>query len=117
MSFNALLPSAKIAVFTQDNQTKDVMASLDGDWRFARVEFDIQIGDVETATTHYESERSPDLLIIQTKDIGEGFLAQLEKLAERFSLDPSDNRSIVRKATEAIQAHYQNREQKKDSEK
>lgn len=83
MSFNALLPSAKIAVFTQDNQTKDVMASLGGDWRFARVAFDIQIGDVETATAHYESERSPDLLIIQTKDIGEGFLAQLEKLAER----------------------------------
>jgi len=62
MSFNALLPSAKIAVFTQDNQTKDVMASLDGDWRFARVDFDIQIGDVETATAHYENEHSPDLL-------------------------------------------------------
>ena len=39
---------------------------------------------------------------------------ELEALAERFALDPNDRRALVRRATQAVHAHYQ--DPNKDSE-
>jgi pilus assembly protein CpaE len=78
---SVLLPSAGIAVFSRDQETTDTVKSLEKDWRFARVRVEAIEGDVETAIDVYAGASSPDLVVVQTDDINEGFAERLEKLA------------------------------------
>lgn len=80
-AFNTLLPAARVSLFALDQDLKEVVQSLSEDWRFARVTFDIRDGDVETATNLYQKHESPNLMIVQTAEIGEGFTDKLEVLA------------------------------------
>lgn len=78
---NILLPKARIAVFSDDDDTLSSVQGLQDDWRFARVEFTVVQGDVEKAIATYQSQSSPDLLIIQTEDINDGFTERLGDLS------------------------------------
>ena len=78
---NVLLPSARVALFVRDKEMREAAALLKDDWRFARVSFDIQDGDVASATEVFRVKESPNLLIVETEEIGEGFTDRLEVLA------------------------------------
>ncbi len=77
---SVLLPEARIALFTKDEETKNVYLSLADDWRFARVELTCYEGDIDAATAHYGAEQSPDLVIVQTDTIDGDFIGRLEAL-------------------------------------
>src|SRR5687768_9939673 len=76
-----LLPGSTVALFTKDTATKDAFPALSQDWRFARVTLHVTSGDVETAIAAYNNEKTPDLVIVQTDNIDDGFSQRLETLA------------------------------------
>lgn len=78
---NILLPKARIAVFSEDDDTLSSVQGLQADWRFARVEILVVRGGVENAITTYQGQASPDLMIIQTEDINDGFTDRLGTLS------------------------------------
>lgn len=80
-STDILLPQARIAVFSRDAETIASAALVQEDWRFARVDVDAKEGGVDEAITTYQSETSPDLLIIQTESIDDEFTARLGELS------------------------------------
>lgn len=84
-STNVLLPAARVAVFAQDADIRAIVQSLSDDWRFARVTFDVQDGNVDSATVYYQSNTSPNLLIVETEEIGGPFTEKLEVLASSCS--------------------------------
>ncbi len=76
-----LLPMAGVAVFSNDKGTLAAVEHLASDWRFARVDSQAHVGDVDTAISMYAGSTSPDLVIVQTDTIDSGFTAKLEALA------------------------------------
>ncbi|HNQ92926.1 MAG TPA: type II secretion protein ATPase, partial [Alphaproteobacteria bacterium] len=82
---NILLPTAQVALFVLDKDIRDAVAELRNDWRFARVTFDIREGDVASAIETYKGHMSPNLVIVETPEIGEGFTSRLEILADSCS--------------------------------
>ena len=76
-----LLPASSIAVYSKEQQTLQSARDLENDWRFARVQVSGEEGDVETAIETYAEVASPDLIIIQTDTIDEGFTERLGALA------------------------------------
>lgn len=77
---SVLLPSAHIALFIKDESIKQAALSLREDWRFARVTITVTDGDVESAIEHYAQNTSPDLIMVETLEIGDGFAGRLEVL-------------------------------------
>jgi pilus assembly protein CpaE len=80
-SISILLPPSAVAVYSKDQETLQAARDVAQDWRFARVDIMAEEGDIATAISTYKSMKSPDLVIIQTDDIGESLTAQLEELA------------------------------------
>jgi pilus assembly protein CpaE len=80
-SYSVLLPAASIAVFSNHDDTRAVVAALAQDWRFARVKIEVQAGDVAHAIHAFASRPSPNLLIVDTDVIDSSFTALLEQLA------------------------------------
>lgn len=77
-----LLPAARVDVYGLNKKTVDSANALVQDWRYARVAVRVVEGSIDNATTDYEQHVSPDLVIIETDDIGDGFIDKLEALAE-----------------------------------
>ena len=78
-----LLPNATVSVFSKDKDTLESAASLTQDWRYSRVEVNSDEGDVDTAIQHFsEAGTTPELLIIQTEDVGEDFIEKLGELSQ-----------------------------------
>ena len=82
---SVLLPGARVALFTTDDETRECFQSLETDWRFARIGLETVSGDVETAIQRYSNTSAPDLIIIQTENIDDGFSDRLEALAGYLS--------------------------------
>ncbi len=78
---SVLLPRATVALFVTDTETQDHARHLATDWRFARVTFDIRTGTAEDAIAYYAQNPSPELVLVQTDTIDEGFPQRLEVLA------------------------------------
>ena len=76
-----LLPGAKVAIFSTDEQTLASAQATKDDWRFARVDITAVQGDVETAIEAFKSNASYTLLILQTDQIDEAFTARLGELS------------------------------------
>ncbi len=77
-----LLPEASVAVFSKDMETLEAAKALKNDWRFARVKLDNVDGDVGVAIEMFKQRgSSPDLIIIQTDDIDDGFTDRLGELS------------------------------------
>lgn len=76
-----LLPESSVAVFSTDQETLSAVSALEKDWRFARVALHQQDGDIGSAIQLYQEFESPNLIIIQTETMDEGFTARLEDLA------------------------------------
>lgn len=84
-----LLPGAKVKLFSRNKDTVETFLSLEKDWRFARVELEVENGDAETAATLFAREASPDLVIIETDNIDDDFIDELERLAGRCAENTS----------------------------
>ncbi len=78
---NILLPKARIAVFSEDEETLASVQGLQNDWRFARVEILVVTGGVEAAILTYQTQAAPDLLIIQTEEVNDAFTGKLGELS------------------------------------
>ncbi len=76
-----LLPQSAVAIYSNSAETKEAALKIADDWRFARVTLQVEDGDVETAARTYKEFRSPEVIIVQTDTIDEGFIAKLEGLA------------------------------------
>ncbi len=77
---SVLLPSAGISLFVKDEGIREAALSLRDDWRFARVTINVIDGDVESAIAYYASNPSPDLVMVETLEIADGFTGRLEVL-------------------------------------
>jgi len=77
-----LLPAARVDVYGLNKKTVDAANALVQDWRYARVAVRVVEGGIDNATSDYEQHVSPDLVIIETDDISDGFIDKLEALAE-----------------------------------
>ncbi len=80
-SMDILLPTARLAVFSEDKDTLLSTAELQKDWRYARVKIKAEAGGVEQAIETYRETESPDLLIIQTDVINDAFTDKLAELS------------------------------------
>jgi pilus assembly protein CpaE len=76
-----LLPGARVTLFTRDTESKDAFMALAQDWRFARVGLEVKEGDVDTAIAAFQSETSPELVLVQSDKIDNSFSGKLEALA------------------------------------
>lgn len=75
-----LLPGARVLLYTRDDETKNAFQALEKDWRFARVNLQVRDGGASEAIAAFHAEQSPDIVIIQTDTIDEGFSRKLEEL-------------------------------------
>lgn len=78
---SVLLPTAQVDFFVEDEGTASTVQALAQDWRFARVQSNVEKTGIEGAIQKYSQYQSPGLVVIETSDIGENFVAQLEQLA------------------------------------
>ncbi len=76
-----LLPPSRVAIYSNEQSSLQALKNLEADWRFARVKIETFQGDVQKAIDTYATYASPDLLIVQTDQIDQGFTQQLETLA------------------------------------
>lgn len=76
-----LLPQSGIDFFLTNNESYKLAAKLKGDWRFARVSVDAMISGIDGAVERYAENVSPELIIVETDNIGEDFISKLEQLS------------------------------------
>lgn len=84
-----LLPAAKVALHVGDADIREAAKALAADWRFARVTFEVHDGSIETAIPFYQSTPSPELVIVETSTIEDGFTDRLGTLAGNCSENTS----------------------------
>lgn len=77
----SLLPSSRVDFFALDDGTAATARQLAADWRFARVGVGVTQGGIEAAIAAYSQAASPEVIIVETNDISENFIAQLGHLA------------------------------------
>lgn len=76
-----LLPASRVDFYALDDGTAATAQMLAADWRFARVGIQVNRAGIEAAIENYGQYASPELIIIETNDISENFIAQLGQLA------------------------------------
>jgi pilus assembly protein CpaE len=78
-----LLPSAHVSLFVTDEGVRANAQALNNDWRYARVDVDVNTGYITTAIEALSTaSKSPDLIIVETPTTEETLTDQLETLAE-----------------------------------
>lgn len=82
---SVLLPNASITLFVKDGDIQQAALSLKEDWRFARVTINVLDGDVESAIAYYSDHPSPDLVLVETLEMSDGFAGRLEVLGGNCS--------------------------------
>lgn len=80
-TINALLPPGDIDVFTASGPTRDTLAALQQDWRFARLNVKIRGENVDDALNWYAENPSPHLIILQVDTTDESLEKSLEGLS------------------------------------
>lgn len=76
-----LLPASRVDFFVLDAGTADTARALAADWRFARVGVEVYGARIDSAIATYSQQASPEVIIIETDDISDNFIAQLGQLA------------------------------------
>ncbi len=84
-----LLPPASVSFYVANAQLRADAAKLTSDWRFARVNIDVQQGDVDHAIAMAQQGDTPDLLIVETALIDDSFIQRLELLSSHCSANTS----------------------------
>lgn len=78
---SVLLPASSVDFYAADDTTAALAQKLSADWRFARVAIRTERADIAAAVAHYSGTPSPELIVIETNDISDGFIQQLGALA------------------------------------
>lgn len=78
---NILLPPAAIDIFVNDTETLSAAHQLQHDWRFARVKVNVHQGSVESAIEFYQTNTSPNLVLVETTRTDDSFVTQLGSLS------------------------------------
>lgn len=78
---SVLLPASSVDFYATDDGTVALAQQLAADWRFARVAIRTERASIAAAVAYYRETASPELIIIETNDIGEGFIEQLGALS------------------------------------
>jgi pilus assembly protein CpaE len=76
-----LLPASRVDFYVLDDATAGTAQKLSADWRFARVGIQVNQGGIDQAIATYTQYASPEVIIIETNDISDNFVAQLGQLA------------------------------------
>jgi pilus assembly protein CpaE len=76
-----LLPASRVDFYVLDDATAETAGKIPADWRFARVAVQVNKAGIEAAVAAYSQYASPDMVIIETNDISDAFIAQLGQLA------------------------------------
>ncbi|MBI3440775.1 MAG: type II secretion protein ATPase [Proteobacteria bacterium] len=76
-----LLPASRVDFYATDTGTAALAQRLTQDWRFARVAIHVEQAGIDAAINHYRESATPELIIIETDDISDGFIAQLNSLS------------------------------------
>ena len=78
----SLVPRISIHAFCEHAQTAEVMRSAFADRRMARAHGSVMTGGIPAATRLYQTQSTPNLLIIETDAPREVLMASLQSLAE-----------------------------------
>jgi len=78
---SVLLPASSVEFFLLDEGTSALVEKLKEDWRFSRVSINTSKAGIDAAISRYNDAKSPELIVVETNDLGEGFIKQLESLA------------------------------------
>ncbi len=84
-----LLPMASVCAFSKDKETLDSVASMQDDWRFARVNVEKIEGGVNDAIEKFKDDGASGLIIIQTDEIDDSFTERLGELSNYCDEDTS----------------------------
>ena len=76
-----LLPASCVDFYVLDDGTAALANKLSEDWRFARVGIRVERAGIDTAINYYGETATPELVVVETNDIGEDFIKQLGELA------------------------------------
>lgn len=76
-----LLPTSRVDFYALDDATAAAAGTLTQDWRFARVAIQVTKAGIDGAIANYSQVASPDVIIVETDDISENFIAKLGQLA------------------------------------
>jgi pilus assembly protein CpaE len=76
-----LLPASRVDFYALDEGTTALAQQLAGNWRFARVGIRVERAGIDAAISHYKEVAAPELIVIETDDISDGFIQQLAGLA------------------------------------
>ncbi len=82
-----LLPAGSIGVFAENQALRDAVRSLENDWRYDRIQIEIEQGNVETAIKAGAKIDGYNVLIIETDTIDGSFVERLKALSEFVSAD------------------------------
>lgn len=78
---STLLPAAHVHFYAHDAGTLKTASTLGNDWRAARIQVTAVDADINAAIAHYRDHASPEVVVIETEDISESFIAKLGDLA------------------------------------
>jgi pilus assembly protein CpaE len=70
------------SVFCQTAATRDVIQQASADRRLIRVQTELHDGGIVAACHHFETRRTPSLLVVEVSSAGETLLSELDALAE-----------------------------------
>lgn len=80
-AISTLLPAAQVHFYARDPGTLKTANDLSADWRCARVQISAVDADMDAAIAHYRDHASPEIVVIETDDISDAFIAKLSDLA------------------------------------
>ena len=78
----ASIPRINIHAFCDNQQTAETMQSAAGDRRMARAHTTIQLGGIMAAVEVYQSQATPNVLLVESHGSRDAILSELAALAE-----------------------------------
>ena len=78
----ALVPRVNIHTFCDNQQTAEMLQSAAMDRRMAKAHVTIQLGGILAAVQVYQSQPTPNVLVVESHSSRDGILAELSQLAQ-----------------------------------
>jgi pilus assembly protein CpaE len=78
----ALVPRVDIHIFCETQETGQAIQAASGDRRMSRAHVTIQLGGIAAAVQVYQSQPTPNVLVVETRGSREQVMQELARLAE-----------------------------------
>lgn len=76
------VPRISVHAFCVHQETSDALQEVSNDRRLSKARIGIQMGGIHAAVSYYAEQMTPNLLIVETMQSGDGALSELDALAE-----------------------------------